>query len=105
MSLITSGSSDGDTAHVRVQRVTFNGKATHALSGAHVRGRVQKGVLDQHGSITVRLQGIDAPELHYMPLVAKASAKKPTAQFRQHYGRLAAERLGAFLKTLGLYPG
>ena len=39
-----SGSADGDTAHVRVVRVTFNGKATHAFHGAHVRGRIQKGL-------------------------------------------------------------
>ena len=53
-----SGSADGDTAHVRVVRVTFNGKATHAFHGAHVRGRIQKGAIDPHGGITVLLQGI-----------------------------------------------
>jgi hypothetical protein len=99
-----SGSSDGDTAHVHVESVTFNGKATHAFHGAHVRSRIQKGVIDQHGRITVRLQGIDAPELHYMPPVTKPKAKQPTAAFRQHYGRLAAERPGEFLKTLGAGP-
>jgi len=96
-----AGTSDGDTARVVVKRITFNGKLTHALDHAQVRGRTCKPVLDEHHAITVRLQGIDAPELHYMPSVPKAKAKKQNANFRQHYGRTAARALGTYLHTLG----
>ena len=97
------GTSDGDTARVVVRRITFNGKVTSALNGAQVRGRTRKVVIDEDGAITVRLQGIDAPELHYMPSVSKAKAKQPNADFRQHYGRAAAQALGKLLRTLA--PG
>ena len=96
-----SGSSDGDTVHIAVERIRFNGKATRAFHGAHIRGRVARDVIDQHRAITVRFQGIDAPELHYMPTVSKARAKRQNANFRQHYARAAAQALGKFLHTLG----
>ena len=97
----STGTSDGDTAQVQVERVTFEGKLTHAFEHAQVRGRVRKPVIDARGRMTVRFQGIDAPELHYMPTVAQAKAKKQNANFRQHYGRAAAQALGKFLHTLG----
>jgi endonuclease YncB( thermonuclease family) len=96
-----NGSSDGDTAHVVVKRVRFEGKPTRVFNGAHVRGRVVRNVIDENRAITVRFQGIDAPELHFMPPVSKAKAKKQNANFRQHYARAAAEALGSFLHTLG----
>ena len=34
-----TGTSDGDTAHVVVKRISFDGKVTHAFDGAQVRGR------------------------------------------------------------------
>jgi hypothetical protein len=37
-----SETSDGDTARVLVQRVTYEGKRTRALDGAHVRGRLRR---------------------------------------------------------------
>jgi endonuclease YncB( thermonuclease family) len=51
---------------------------THALDRAQVRGRTQKAVLDEDRAITVRLQGIDAPELHYMRSIAKSKPKNKT---------------------------
>jgi hypothetical protein len=96
-----TGSSDGDTARVVVKRITFNGQVTHALDRAQVRGRTQKAVLDEHRAITVRLQGIDAPELHYMPSIPKAKAKKQDANFRQHYGRAAARARGTIVLVDG----
>jgi len=98
------GTSDGDTAQVSITRVTFDGTVTRALEGAHVRGRLSKPVIDARGAVTVRLQGIDAPELHYTPSVAKAAAKKPNADFRQPYGRAAAQSLGKYLHTLAGGP-
>jgi len=78
-----TGSSDGDTGQVHVKRVTFAGKVTHAFDHAVVHGRVRKPVIDEHGRITVRFQGIDAPELHYRPTIANAKAKRKNANFRQ----------------------
>lgn len=74
-----------------MKRITFAGKGTHVLDTAHVRGRGSKDVLDKNHAITVRFQGIDAPELHFTPSIAKAKAKRPNANFRQSYGRAAAE--------------
>ncbi|HEY4106917.1 MAG TPA: thermonuclease family protein, partial [Polyangiaceae bacterium] len=96
-----AGTSDGDTARVTVERVSFEGKVTHVFEGAHIRGRINTTVLDEHNAITVRFQGIDAPELHYLPAVSKGKAAKPNHNFRQHYGRAAAAALGAFVKTFG----
>jgi endonuclease YncB( thermonuclease family) len=96
-----NGTSDGDTAHVVLKRITFEGKLTHVFEGAHVRGRGSKDVIDKNKAITVRFQGIDAPELHFTPSVAKAKAKKPNGDFRQSYGRAAAQALGKYLATLG----
>ncbi|HEX3855007.1 MAG TPA: thermonuclease family protein [Polyangiaceae bacterium] len=96
-----AGTSDGDTARVAMNQVTFDGTVTHAFEGAHVHGRINRAVIDGNGAITVRMQGIDAPELHYLPAVSKAKAKKPNANFRQYYGRAAAAALGGFVSVLG----
>lgn len=97
----STGTSDADTLHVQVKRVEFNGKATHVFDHAEVQGRTRKAVLSATGGMTVRLQGVDAPELHYRPDVNGAKEKKPNANFRQPGGREAAEALGAFLRELG----
>src|SRR5687767_3434221 len=71
------GTSDADTTKILVS-LTGNGfrfrpqpgapfAVTHVFDGAKVRGKTTKQVLDAKGRVTVRLQGIDAPELHYMP--------------------------------------
>ena len=68
------GDSDADTTKVKVtvgsnsfayaaDGKTF--KKTKAYFGAFARGASNKEVIDTQGRITVRLQGIDAPELHY----------------------------------------
>jgi len=46
------------------------------FEGAHVRGRGSKDVIDKNKAITVRFQGIDAPELDLTPSVARASAAR-----------------------------
>ena len=80
-----SGRSDADTATVIVNvtagaikfrkndSVPF--QTTHVFDNAFVRGRIRKAVI-RNGRITIRLQGIDAPELHYQPSALTAKEKK-----------------------------
>ena len=90
-------------------------KVTHAFNGATVRGKVSKSAIDKQGRITIRLQGIDAGELHYRPTAPTLNGKKPTAaqrtkfnaangNFRQHFGETAAMKLAGFLATVGSSP-
>ncbi len=125
------GSSDADTTKVHVV-VTGNAfrfqakavgpfKVTRAFDGAKVygKGKVSEPVktLKKTGEriITVRLQGIDAPELHYRPtLIASAKQefskaqrerfKKFNEEYRQHYGETAAFMLGQFLERAQKNP-
>jgi endonuclease YncB( thermonuclease family) len=76
------GTSDGDTAHVDVERFEFEGRPTRVFEGATVRG---KSVV-RDGRMNVRWQGIDCPELHFHG-------------FRQHWGEAPSVRLAAFLRA------
>jgi len=79
-----TGTSDGDTAHVRVERFEFEGEVTHAFEGATV---ARKPVL-HNGAVTVRWQGIDCPELHYGRSI----------WYRQHWGQAPSVHLAKFLR-------
>jgi endonuclease YncB( thermonuclease family) len=68
------GSSDADTSKVKVSvdadsfAFAANGKTfrkTTVFKNASVIGASKKLVIDKNNKVTVRLQGIDAPELHY----------------------------------------
>jgi len=112
------GSSDADTTKVLVHvddgafrfcpRPGAEARVTHAFDGARVRGRATHPVLDGNGRVTIRLQAIDAPELHYEPQPARARHRgesdpayeaflKLQQEYRQPWGEAAAARLGAFL--------
>jgi endonuclease YncB( thermonuclease family) len=78
-----SGDSDGDTAHVLVKDFQYDGKTTHAFEGAEIQ---RKTVIHTDGTIVVRWQGIDAPELHY-----------GGKWYRQHWGQAPSVHLAAFL--------
>src|SRR5262249_12166344 len=60
--------------------------------------------------VTIRWQGIDAPELHYRPTVDKLTDKQKAAlravngNFRQLFGETAATALGKYLAKLGKNP-
>src|SRR3989475_12837550 len=84
------GESDADTTEILVS-VGGNAfqfrpnagaafQATHAFDQAKVRGKVTKPCIDNKNRVTVRLQGIDAPELHYMPQAAKKKADQTKKQ-------------------------
>jgi len=53
---------------------------TKAFNKARVRGRVSKDIIDTKGRVTIRLQGVDAPELHYMPQAAKKKGEQTKEQ-------------------------
>lgn len=112
--------SDGDTVHVvpagaDAFRFRANAalpfKVTHAFDAAVVKGKTSSPAI-KNGSVTIRLQGIDAPELHYRPTAPTLNKKKPTAtqrqkfnaangNFRQFFGESASVALHDFLKRAG----
>lgn len=125
-----AGESDADTTKLllKVEGGAFQFKAsksgktrtTRAFEGAWVEaGRnkdgtpKQKAVINSAGAITVRLQGIDAPELHYRPEALKGAArtketlaafKEYNHEYRQHWGRSAAMALRSRLLEFGPGP-
>lgn len=98
--------SDADTVHVEVDSATsfvFEGNVTRAFDFAWIKTRENKDgsrspiyvIVSQQtpkAHIKVRLQGIDAPELHY-----RVDQKKP--EVRQHWGKRAASELRQFLQS------
>jgi endonuclease YncB( thermonuclease family) len=77
---------------------------TLAYVGAKSRGKTTKAVIDTKSRVTIRLQGIDAPELHYRPTkpstLTKAQGDKfkaANAEFRQHLSETATLALKNFL--------
>lgn len=119
-----TGQSDADTVKVLLSgpnafRFTphsgATAKVTHAFDNALVKGKVSKAPIDKQNRVTIRLQGIDAPELHYRPLAPAVNGQKPTAQqrtkfnaangdFRQYYGETATVNLAAYLAHAGNSP-
>jgi endonuclease YncB( thermonuclease family) len=117
-----TGSSDADTTKIKVtvdassfqfasDRVHF--KPTHAFDAASVKGASHKKLIDAQNRITVRLQGIDAPELHYRagplkkgnPAVTdakrKAYNKFNSEERRQHLAETATVALAGKLGNFG----
>src|SRR5947209_3081865 len=97
-----SGGSDADTVIVQVTVNSFEFspdpaqtpfKVTHVFEGAVVKGKQSKPPI-HGGKITIRLQGIDATELHYEALLLtpqklKAKGfklKNNGTRFRQFFG-------------------
>jgi endonuclease YncB( thermonuclease family) len=87
-------------------------QATHVFDHAVVTGRTRKPAI-KNGQVTVRLQGIDATELHYQPSALSRSEQKGLSQaklnayhsvvhfYRQFLGATATKALGDFLATAG----
>jgi endonuclease YncB( thermonuclease family) len=115
------GDSDADTTKVKV-RVDHGAfrfrehpgaplRETHAFDDARVIGRASKDIIDSKGRIVIRLQGIDAAELHYMPQAAKPKdqqTKKERERFLEwnfQYRQPYAESATVALKTLLAHAG
>lgn len=88
------GESDADTVKVSIAGQAspwkYNNKTTRAFDGAIVHGKVRKPVADKQNRVTIRLQGIDAPELHY-----------PPKNYRQPLGESATVALGKLAASIG----
>ena len=112
-----TGLSEADTAHVLVdvQSDSFRFRArehegfevTHAFENAHVKGQGTKLAI-RRGQVVVRLQGLDAPELHFRPQwlghigpVERQLYNAANASFRQNYAEAATVSLAAKLKEAG----
>ena len=117
-----SGRSDADTTKVLLSvgadAVEFRAhsslsfKTTHVLDNAVSKGRTRTPVLKK-GQFTIRLQGIDAPELHYQPAALSPAEKKGLTNsqinafhdanhpYRQVLGASASKALHDFLGTSG----
>src|SRR5215467_5510771 len=89
-----AGESDADTVKVLLSgpdAFTFRphpgapSSVTHAFEGATIKGTVSKPAIDKQNRVTIRLQGIDAPELHYQPTAPILNHKKPTPEQRAKF--------------------
>jgi endonuclease YncB( thermonuclease family) len=86
--------------------------ATHVFDNARVKGKINKSPINK-GKVTIRLQGIDATELHYQPSPLSPTDKKGhgAAQlkayhdlvhsYRQLLGATSTKALHDFLKLSG----
>ena len=85
-----SGSSDADTLHIAIERLP--------------RRRPARLVIDSEGRVTVRLRGVDAPELHERPRCPMGLSRKEreafmahAATFRQPYAMRSVSRFRTWL--------
>ena len=78
---------------------------TRVFERAQYRDRNQlKPLIRDGNTIVIRLQGIDAPELHYRPQAVKGKKLAGTGlvkDYRQHQAETATARLGKFLQQHG----
>jgi endonuclease YncB( thermonuclease family) len=86
--------------------------STHVFDHAIVKGRTRKPPIN-NGQVTVRLQGIDATELHYQPSPLSPTEKNGlspakrlayhsvTHSYRQYLGATATKALHDFVATAG----
>jgi endonuclease YncB( thermonuclease family) len=117
-----SGQSDADTTKVIVDvsgdaiRFRRNDSSpfqpTHVFDDAIVKGRARKAPI-RNGKMTIRLQGIDAPELHYQPAPLSKSEKEDLSDskiekfkslahfYRQFLGATSTYVLHEFLNESG----
>jgi endonuclease YncB( thermonuclease family) len=113
------GESDADTTKITVKsekdgfqfqpHPETRFRVTHAFENATVIGRTRKPPIDKKGRLTIRLQGIDAPELHYKPTtppktiteIQKSEFRKLNKSYRQHLGETAAIELKNLLSQSG----
>jgi endonuclease YncB( thermonuclease family) len=116
------GRSDADTTKVVVtvapDAIRFRKndaspfQPTHVFEGAKVKGRTATAPI-KNGKLTIRLQGIDAPELHYQPSPLSTAEKKGltdakrqayhevTHPYRQFLGATTSKALHDFLGSGG----
>jgi len=112
-----TGRSDADTASIIIENehsfVYVNDagqrKITKAFENAEVidptTGRrspvIKTSKTSAERKITIRMQGIDAPELHYQPSVHRAKGTGLLHPYRQSLGETSANALEEFVAQLG----
>jgi len=112
------GRSDADTLTVELasdakKAFTFvnsagTRRATRAFDNAEVVGQhgrnpvIKQAKNSSVRKVTIRLQGIDAPELHYQPQVDGTKGTGVNHPFRQSLGETAANALHAFLSDFDM---
>jgi endonuclease YncB( thermonuclease family) len=113
-----TGESDADTTTTLVnvtQGFRFRSsdsapfQPTHVFEDAHMKGGgAHPKQLIHNGKVTIRLQGIDAPELHYRGDVRRAKDHKAfeakNKNFRQPLGESSTAALGTWLHSFGSSP-
>ncbi len=94
------GQSDADTTKVKARRFVYQNRRTKIFHGAavHAMGRSRL-VIDRKGHLTVRYQGIDAPELHFQPRSPRRRSARD-CDFRQYAGESATMALRAYLQEI-----
>jgi endonuclease YncB( thermonuclease family) len=112
------GTSDADTVNlvVDVNKKSFQFaedgktfKTTKVFFGAVAIGKGSKQVVSDKNKITIRLQGVDAPELHYkaspltgdVPKTKRKRFNEANKERLQHWGETAATQLGKKIATFG----
>lgn len=105
------GESDADTMRVKVSNASFafakdrkkpQFTPTKVFKNAWVKGQQDfTSAITKKGEIKVRLQGIDAPELHMSAGIRKKGLKQNGTRFRQFFGETATVELSEFLKRAG----
>jgi endonuclease YncB( thermonuclease family) len=109
-----TGGSDADTTKIIVtvnrksfiyQRADGTKRTTKVFLTAQYDDRgTLKPLLRKGNTVIVRLQGIDAPELHYRPTAVKGKRLAGTGlvkDYRQHQAETATVRAANFLKKYG----
>lgn len=118
-----SGQSDADTSKVIIDvgadaiRFRKNESSpfhpTHVFDDAVVKGRGRKAPI-RNGKVTIRFQGVDAPELHYQPVSLSKKEKEDLSDskfetfkslaryfYRQYLGATATKAFHDFLTQSG----
>jgi endonuclease YncB( thermonuclease family) len=117
-----NGTSDADTAKIKVENDSFRFrespdkpfKVTHVFENVIVVGKARKAPINNNGEVTVRLQGIDATELHYRPpALIKKTLQSATQrklylewnlEYRQHLAETAVIALHDLLADANQNP-
>ncbi len=86
------GSSDADTVVVDVEKVLVDGDESPVFDGAFVLDHGKRQPVLDRGRVRVRLEGIDAPELHY-PTTEPGVLIGRNAQYRQPRAQLGCLHL------------
>jgi endonuclease YncB( thermonuclease family) len=117
-----TGSSDADTTKLMVQvapgsfRIKLAGSSTHEPTNAYEKAfmygeknkqgvRKKERLINSKGQITVRLQRVDAPELHINPGPIKGKSLKGTGLFVEYRQRQAETGTVALRKFLQKQAG